>query len=654
MRLLFRIFGALVITVVVVIGGLLLLPGDKLAELVSDQLEAQTGRKLSVSGEVGLSVWPVLGVKAHGVSLSNAGWAADQPMLTAETLSIGISAPDLLNGDVRIKSITAQAPHLNLSTNASGQGNWVLTEVSDAGRSDSPEASGTVAGGTAEGVGASLSIEMLVLSGASVSYAAYGEPVVELRNIDLQLKWPEPNGTVDLAMTLQRPGGVVQINGEIGTFAAFLDGQVASVGVTVTRANDIVRFDGRAGISGEASGRLTLKTEDSGAALQAAGLAGMSLPRGLGQRITAGSDLTYTPDGRLTLRDLSLDLGGNVLTGAVDLTLGAVPHFTAKLAAQDLDLAALTAAPGTGVGTGAAASPAGSGWSQDFIDASGLALANGSLEVSIASLDTGSVRLGASKLTLSIDTARAVLSFRPLSVFGGTVQGQLVANNRNGLSVGGKLSYAGIRLEQALGQLAGYDRLHGEALGELQFLGLGNTQDAIMRSLSGKGWLEIGKGFLTGFDLEGLMRSGSGNGGSTVFDALTASYTLKEGNLDNQDLLISLKAVRADGSGRIGLGAQDLDYLFTPTAAAVNGGRGLSIPLRITGPWGNPKIRPDLSQILEAEIDGIEEQASDQLRRQLSQELEVEIAPEQDLQEAIQDGLEQRAKDSLLKLLQGN
>jgi len=255
---------------------------------------------------------------------------------------------------------------------------------------------------------------------------------------------------------------------------------------------------------------------------------------------------------------------------------------------------------------------------------------------------------------MSLDNARAVVNFLPASVFGGTVQGQLVANNRSGLSVGGKLTYSGVRLEQALGQLAGYDRLNGEALGELQFLGIGNSQDAIMRSLNGKGWLEIGKGFFTGFDLEGLMRSGSGNGGSTVFDGLTASYTLRDGNLDNQDLLISLKAVRADGKGRIGLGAQDLDYLFIPTATAANGGQGLSIPLRITGPWADPKIRPDLSQVLEAEIDGIEEQATEQLRQKLSEELEVEIAPEQDLEEAIQDGLEQRAKDSLLKLLQGN
>ena len=274
MRLIFRIFVALVITAIVVIGGLLVLPGDKLAELAADQLEAQTGRRLTVQGEVALSLWPVLGVKAEGVSLSNADWAGDQPMLTARTLSIGISAPDLLKGDVRIKSITAQDPHLNLSTNATGEGNWVLTAVSAAG----PE--GDDQGG---GAGSSLSIETLMLNNASLTYTEYGETPVAMQNIDLQLKWPEPNGTVELALALNPAGDVVKIKGEIGSFSAFLDGQVSSVGVTVTVPGGIARFDGRAGISGEASGRLTVKAEDTARMLRAAGLGEVSLPRGLGR-----------------------------------------------------------------------------------------------------------------------------------------------------------------------------------------------------------------------------------------------------------------------------------------------------------------------------------------------------------------------------------
>jgi len=642
MRLLFRILTALIMTVVVVIGVLLLLPSEKLAQLVADQVEAQTGRKLVVQGEVALSLWPVLGVSAESVSLSNASWAGDQPMLTANTLSIGVSAMELLRRDVRITSITAETLDLHLATNAKGQGNWVLSTGSAAGSADGQSDDPAQAGSAPP-----VRIEELLLSNARVTFTEFGAAPVTMQGIDLALSWPEPNGMADLALTLHPAADPVRLAAQIGTFSAFLRGQVSSVVAKVTAPGGIAQFDGRVAIGGEASGRLTVTSEDTARMLRAVGLGEVTLPRGLGQGAVVDSDLTYTPDGRLALRDLSLDLDGNRLQGAVDLVLGEVPHFTAKLQAQDLDLSAL-GLPGRSDAVAVPKQRA--GWSTAKIDASILALANGTMELSLASLDMGAVQLGASTLHLSLERSRAVLNFQPAMVFGGRVQGQLVANNRGGLSVGGKLTYSGLRLEQALGQLAGYDRLNGAALGGLQFLGVGNSQDAIMRSLSGTGRLQIGKGFFTGFDLEKLMRSGGGNGGSTVFDTLTASFIVEGGNLDNQDLLIALKGLRADGQGRIGLGGRDLDYLFAPKVLEANNGQGLSIPLRITGPWKNPKILPDLQQVLETQIEGIEDQASDQLRQRVSEELGVEVAPEQDLQQ----GLEQRAKDSLLRLLQGD
>ena len=283
-----------------------------------------------------------------------------------------------------------------------------------------------------------------------------------------------------------------------------------------------------------------------------------------------------------------------------------------------------------------------------------MAQANGTAVLSFESLTAAGYEFGASKLSLTLDRARAVLKLQPAALFGGQVQGQVVANNRNGFSAGGKLSFNGIRLEKAMGQVAGYDRLNGEALGELEYLASGASLDALMRSLSGKGWLEVNKGFFTGFDLEKLMRSGQGNGGSTVFERLSASYAIAKGQLQNDDLLVTLKGIRADGAGRIGLGTRDLDYRFAPTISGLNGASGLTIPVVITGSWEDPKIRPDLKNALQPEIDAVEQEAKDRVIEKLSEELEVEIAPEQDLNQVIRDRIEQEAKDQLLRLLQGD
>ncbi|MFY0309774.1 AsmA family protein [Leisingera sp. D0M16] len=637
MKLIIRVVMALVLTVAVLAGLVLLLPGEKIARLAADQLEAQTGRQLGLGGKVSFTFWPVLGVKADAVTLSNADWAGPEPMLRAERVTIGVAAADLLQGNVRVTEVSAILPHLNLATNEDGVGNWVFGS------------GGAAAGGTGSGAGGGqpLRIEAVELTGATLRYAAHGEEPVVMKNADLSLLWPEPDGTVNAKVTLRPAGEPVEIDAEIGTFAAFLAGEVSSVGATVTAPGGKGRFDGHADINGEASGRLTFGAED---ALQTGVALGVFLPDAFAQKAVFGADVTYTADGRLSMRDLAVELGRNRLSGAADVEFGKRPQITARLQGGALDFGDVRGAGGPN-SRGAAAD----GWPKQRIDASALGLADATVDLSFDSLDTGSVKLGPSQVNLTVKRKRAVVKFLPASMFGGQVQGQLVVNNRDGLSVGGNLTFAGIRLERALGEVAGYGRLNGEALGELEFLGSGNSVDAIMRSLSGKGWLEAGKGFFTGFDLEQLMRSG-GNGGSTVFDQLTASYTIEGGNLRNEDLLVLLKGFRADGKGRIGLGARDLDYLFTPQIVRAGSDQVLTIPVRITGPWSNPHIRPDLSQALQTRIGDVEQEAKDRVRQKISEELnlETEIAPEQDINDVLKQRIEQEARDQLLKLLGGN
>ncbi|UWQ54882.1 AsmA family protein [Leisingera caerulea] len=634
MKLIIRVVMALVLTVAVLAGLVLLLPGEKVARLAADQLEAQTGRQLGLGGKVSFTFWPVLGVKADAVTLSNADWAGPEPMLRAERVTIGVAAADLLQGNVRVTEISAILPHLNLATNADGIGNWVFGSGAAAGSTGSGEGSGTP-----------LRIEAVELTGASLRYTAHGETPVEMRNADLSLLWPEPDGTVNARVTLRPAGEPVEIDAEIGTFAAFLAGEVSSVGATVTAPGGRGRFDGHADINGEASGRLTFGAED---AVQTGAALGVFLPDVLAQKAVFGADVTYTADGRLSMRDLAVELGRNKLSGAADVEFAKRPQITARLQGGALDFAAVTGAEKPD-----SRSVAAEGWSRQEIDASALGLADATVDLSFDSLDTGSVKLGPSQVNVTVKRKRAVVKLLPASMFGGQVKGRLVANNRDGFSVGGNLSFSGVRLERALGETAGYRRLNGTALGELEFLGSGGSVDAIMRSLSGKGRLEAGKGFFTGFDLEQLMRSG-GNGGSTVFDQLTASYTIEGGNLRNQDLLVLLKGFRAGGKGRIGLGARDLDYLFTPQLVRAGGDQVLTIPVRIRGSWEDPDIRPDFSQALQPKLDGIEQEAKDRVRQKLSEELDTEIAPEQDLNDLLKQRIEQEARDQLLKLLGGD
>ncbi|MEL6648143.1 MAG: AsmA-like C-terminal region-containing protein, partial [Pseudomonadota bacterium] len=351
-----------------------------------------------------------------------------------------------------------------------------------------------------------------------------------------------------------------------------------------------------------------------------------------------------------------LDLGGNRMTGAVDVALaGAVPVVTAQLDAGALDLSALSGGETSG-GTGQAAGEQDTGWSRERIDASALALANAEVALSASSIDLGDLQIGATKTKLTLDRSRLVFQLQDVRAYDAVIKGQFVLNNRSGLSVGGKLNVQGIDMEAFLTDAAGIDTFSGSADATLNFLGVGQTQDAIMNSLSGDGSVKTGRGVIAGFDLDRLMRSGDITGGTTIFDTMGATFTMKNGKLFNEDLRMELPLAKADGKGVIGIGTRNLNYVFTPKLLEGENNTGLAIPVRIKGPWSNPSILPDLAKAVEmnlaAEREELEQQAEEELRRTVEKELGVELEEGQDLEDAVRDAIEDEALKGLRSLFE--
>jgi len=644
MRWIFRLLGLVVLLAVFAVGAVFFLPKERIAAIAADQVRAQTGRELVLTGDLSLSFWPVLGVSTGPMILSNADWAGAEPMVSAKSLSIGVDAAALLGGNVQIKHIEAESPTVRLATRADGRGNWEFGAAPVA-------AEATSEGSTTR----SFTLERISLSDASLIYVpAEGDPRA-FSGVDAVLNWPVPEGPAAFSGSVTLGTAPLELSGSLDSFAAFLEGAVAPLRLAAATEGGRFSFDGRANMAGEVAGRMEISTEATDAFLAGLGAGGAAPPEGLGRRMQAAADVTVTGGNRISLRDLSLDLDQNRLAGAADLVLGDVPNVTAQLTARALDLSGLVEG-GTADGAAEAGS-ATSGWSTAPIDASALGLINGDISLVAQSIDLGPLALGTSRLGLTIDRSRAVLNLNQIEVFDGVVTGQLVANNRSGLSVGGDVQASEIEMEQMLGDLIGVTRLSGRTDTQIEFLGVGQSMDAIMKSLSGQGSVAMGRGVISGFDLDRLMRTGDGSGGTTVFDSLTAGFSMQEGNLLNDDLLVLLANFRAEGAGRIGLGSRDIDYLFTPIALRANSGQGLAIPVRIRGPWSAPRIVPDLSEALQLDVDGkveeIKQDARDQVQQKLEEELGVTRQDGQSTEDALKDALEERARDGLRRLLGG-
>ena len=644
MRWIIRGIGALLLIGVIVLGGLFLLPGDRIARIASDQLSRMTGRAVSITGDVGVTLWPVLGVTAGGLEVGNADWTDKGAMLTAANAAIGVDAGALLRGEIRITNIAAQSPVIRLEQRRDGRASWQFTDSSSGARIETqsePTASRR----------RPLSIQKLTVTDATLIYDAEGADVLRYEGVDLALDWPERGGAADITASMAPAGEAVQLAARIEGFADFLEGGVQPLRADVATRGGEVSFDGRGSLNGALAGDLRVDSPDTARFLASFGAGGVTLPRGLGQSVDLRSGLTLTADRRLALRNIAVDLGGNSLTGQADLALNGTPRIAANLRTGALDLSALSNKTAETGSSGSPDAPADEGWSRQEINADWLAAFDGNIALSAESIDLGQLDLGATRAVLRNDRERIVFDLQDMNAYGGKVAGEFVVNNRSGLSVGGKLTAQGVQMRDLLEDTAGVTRFTGDGTAALSFLGSGQSLDAIMRSLSGNGTLSMGRGTIAGIDLDALLGSVDAEGGSTVFDSVEATFDIAGGVLRNDDLLMLLPNFNATGAGQVNLGARTLDYTVTPKALRVNAARGgLAVPVRITGPWADPEIKADLRAAIDLNFAEEKQRAEDVVRQKIQEELNIAPDDSRSTEDIVKDELENALKRELFKL----
>lgn len=661
MRWVLRVLGLVLTLVLVAMLALAFVPAEKVAALAAGEFRKATGRALTIDGPVRPTLWPTLGVRIGGLAVADADWAGPEPMLEAEALSVALDAAALFGGEIRIIGIEVADPVLRLTRAADGRANW------DFG----PAAAAPVGGGSgAASADRPFSLDRLTVTGGRVIYrdAAAGQ-AHDLRDLALDTAVPALDGPVTATLTGLLNAAPLAARLDLARLSDVLDGRLAGVLADIDLAGATARFDGRIGGAPlTAEGSVALAATGLSAPFAALGLPAPDLPAGFGRdRLTLDAALTW--DGAtLFLRDLAAALDGTRVTGALDIaTAGPRPRITADLAAGPLVLP--SGETGGGGGSGNSSGAPGAGWSTAPIDVSALGLADATVALRAEALAAGALRVGPVRLLARLDDRRLVLDIAELGAYGGSVTGQAVVNGRGGLSVSADLTAGGVSLQPLLAAAAGYDRLLATAEGRVRLLASGGSVDALVRSLSGEGRVALGQGELRGLDLAGMIRNLDpgyvGAGQKTIFDSVTASFTVAGGVLANDDLAFVAALLRAEGRGRVDLGARTLDYRLVPTALpGADGSGGVRVPVLITGPWAAPRIALDLEALAEERLKIEEEKvraAAEAALKARAAEIGIAPAEGQSLEDAARQKLEDRAEevlkregDKLLRGLLGN
>lgn len=615
---------------------LLMLPKERIARVASTELSQALGRDVEITGELGLSFWPVLGVRTGPVRVAGPDWAPERPLLRASAMSIGLGAAAALKREVDVRRVELIGAELNLIVAKDGRASWSL------GDADSNAQNGAQSGAIRP-----FSIERAELRGGSIRYEDRRSGTAEqIGALDATLTMPQMAGPAALSLRGARSGGrPLALDVEIGHAGDFIAGRLVRSKLSLEAEGGRIGFDGLMTRGLDMDGQLSIKASSTSRFLASLGLGAAEPPKGLGQSAELRAKMIFAGGRVINLRGMDLTLDQNRLTGDADIRLdGPRPKLTAQMRGGALDLAALANEGGS--------SAESAGWSKAKIDAGGLSAMDAAISLELAALDAGMVKLGPSTLAITLDNARAVFKLLKAEGYGGQIVGQFVMNNRGGLSVGGDLSILQGDTKPLLADLLGVERLSGKADGYIKFLGAGSSLDAIMRSLSGSGGLSMAQGTLSGFDLNLLLGNAANAGGTTVFDKMSASFDIKGGVLRNDNLTMSLPNFTATGKGAVDLGAQRIDYLFTPVALKANKGRDIAFPVRVRGSWADPRVSVDVKAAIDLNFAEKKKEVKTKVEGKIAEELGVSVGEGESLEDAVKKKAEDSLKKKLLKIFE--
>lgn len=177
-------------------------------------------------------------------------------------------------------------------------------------------------------------------------------------------------------------------------------------------------------------------------------------------------------------------------------------------------------------------------------------------------------------------------------------------------SFSGNLVLDGVSAKPLLDAVAGFNLLSGRGKVELQLNGIGMTGDEIKHSLTGHGSIAIDDGSIEGINLTeliagigaGQMRDlEQGPGAKTAFSALGGTFTIASGVAESHDLEMTSPLLQVTGRGTVDMVTGSLDFLTQPQIVAGPEGKGgantfagLTIPVRIEGPFAHPTFKPEI------------------------------------------------------------
>jgi AsmA protein len=639
-------------------------------EEISNSVKNQTGRDLTIEGDISLDIFPWLAVEVGKTSLGNAPGFGNEPMASFERASFSVRLlPVILRQEVVVGTAAIEALRLNLNVNQSGVSNWedlVPPESND----DTDLASEP---------GSGIDVNSIEIIDATISYAdSESGETIAINELNLNIGRLKDDGsdvpiTAVLQLDVQPTGlsGVLEFDTTLNFDA--MTGQL--------RLKDVVLegiIEGLAEIPTTISLRtdaVEVSTNESQVSLQTVDLTMLDMhviadvepfsyqdqitpratiavetfsPRSVMQlfgvqppetvdpvalsRVTVDATLEVTPTS-IELIDVAIKMDDTSFTGTLSVPTTSTGFYQFDLAGDSIEIARyMEPADETQSSAGAATAPI-------EIPADLIKPLNARGKFTLGRVSFGNIVL--ENVNFGLNSSNGKMRIFPISsqLFGGSYNGDVridVSGSTPRLSLNEKI--AGVDLAILAKAMFDQDNVTGEIDGSFSLAGTGKDIAAIQRDLSGNMSLELTDGTYAGTDvwyeirraralLKGEQPPEPVLPAKTEFSTVRVSGVVTDGIMRSDDLFAELPFMQLTGGGQVDIPAGTLDYrlsarilerpefLRDATAEELDEFTEAVIPLKISGPLESPSVQPDLEKLLQQRVeDEIKDKLKDKLK----------------------------------------
>jgi AsmA protein len=597
------------ILIVLIIALLLIVPRfvdiNKYKPRIEGMVTEATGRAFSIGGDIDLS----------DVRLGNARGFKEKDFVSVEHFEVRVKLIPLISKDFQVKRFILKGPRIVLERDKGGRGNWedlaTSPERKKVPKKPAPEEKSPF---TIKNV---MVGEFAITSGELLWIDHQKGTEQRLTELNLSLDTTSLDQPIGLELSARLDGQPLEVKGKVGPLGTLLGkGKVPILINARALGSLVVELQGFvADLGRQPQFNMAVEVQPFSPRKLAKAM-GLDLSKKVGdpdalKEMSLRTTVVGTAKA-VTIKDGFFKLDDSTLTFNLDTKEFEKPvlSFNLDLDSIDLDRYLPSSAEGEAEEKRAVAPGQKREVKPDYKPLRKLVM-DGRVRIGRLKVQGANV----SDVNLKINAKNGVIRVAPFSMnlYGGAHSGDVTLNVQRDIpTIKTSQRLEKVRVGPLLQDMGYTDRLEGLMDFKFNIWAKGTESERIKRTLNGSGEFSLTDGAIVGFDIAQMvrhvtaaLRMAEKQKPRTEFSEVKGNFTIKNGLINNPKTSLNSPLLRVVGKGKVNLPAETINYRVEPKfvttlkgQADAQGRSGLTVPVVISGPLSDPKIRPDLTGIV--------------------------------------------------------